>query len=68
MSSTSVAGLNYYHYFHIMHFNIQGDLGGKVNILGGHNICHSKQESIRVYVHVPYSERFPNREISLCSS
>jgi hypothetical protein len=30
---------------------------GKVNILGGHSICHSKQES--VYVHVSYSERFP---------
>jgi hypothetical protein len=31
--------------------------GGKVSILGGHSIGHSKQES--VYVHVSYSERFP---------
>jgi hypothetical protein len=31
--------------------------GGKVNILGGHSIGNSKQES--VYVHVSYSERFP---------
>jgi hypothetical protein len=31
--------------------------GVKVNILGGHSIAHSMQES--VYVHVSYSERFP---------
>jgi hypothetical protein len=31
--------------------------GGKVNILAGHGIRHSKQKS--VYVHVSYSERFP---------
>jgi hypothetical protein len=31
--------------------------GGKVSILGGHNIGYSKQKS--VYVHVSYSERFP---------
>jgi hypothetical protein len=30
---------------------------GKVNILGGHSIGHSKQKI--VYVHVPYSEQFP---------
>jgi hypothetical protein len=30
--------------------------GGKVNILGGHSIGHSKQKSI--YVHASYSERF----------
>jgi hypothetical protein len=30
---------------------------GKVNILGGHSIGHSKQKS--VYVHVSHSERFP---------
>jgi hypothetical protein len=30
---------------------------GKVSILEGHSIGHSKQQS--VYVHVPYSERFP---------
>jgi hypothetical protein len=33
--------------------------GGKVSILGGHSIGHSKQES--VYVHVSYSERFPRQ-------
>jgi hypothetical protein len=33
-----------------------GALGGKVNILGGHSIGHSKQKS--VYVHVSYSEMF----------
>jgi hypothetical protein len=31
--------------------------GGKVNILGGQSIRHSKQKS--VYVHVSYSEWFP---------
>jgi hypothetical protein len=36
---------------------IQGASGGKVNILGGHSIGHSKQKS--AYVHVSYSERFP---------
>lgn len=30
--------------------------GGKVNILGGHNIGNSKIKS--VYVHMFYSERF----------
>jgi hypothetical protein len=35
---------------------MQDVLGGKVNILGGYNIGHSKQKS--VYVHVPYSGRF----------
>jgi hypothetical protein len=30
---------------------------GKINILGGHGIGHSKQKS--VYVPVSYSERFP---------
>jgi hypothetical protein len=37
--------------------NIQSVTGGKVNILGDHNIGHSKQKN--VYVHVSYSERFP---------
>jgi hypothetical protein len=37
--------------------NIQGVPGWKVNILGGHCIGHSKQNS--VYVHMSYSERFP---------
>jgi hypothetical protein len=36
---------------------IQSVPGGKVNILGGHSITHSKQEY--VYVCVSYSERFP---------
>ena len=36
---------------------IQGVPGGKVNILGGHSIGHSKQKCL--YEHVPYSERFP---------
>jgi hypothetical protein len=31
--------------------------GGKVNILGGHSIGHSKQKY--VYVHVSYTEWFP---------
>jgi hypothetical protein len=38
---------------------IQGVPGGKVNIMGGQSIGRSKQES--VYVHVPYSERFPRQ-------
>jgi hypothetical protein len=36
---------------------IQGVPGGNANILGGHNIGHSKQKS--VYVHVSHFERFP---------
>jgi hypothetical protein len=36
---------------------IQGIPGGKVSILGGHSIGHSKQES--VYVHVSNSKRLP---------
>jgi hypothetical protein len=35
---------------------IQGVPGGKVNILGGHSIGHSKQKTS--YEHVSYSERF----------
>jgi len=31
--------------------------GGKVNILGGQSISHSKQKCL--YEHVSYSERFP---------
>ena len=31
--------------------------GGKVNILGGHSIDHSKQKTL--YEHVSYFERFP---------
>jgi len=37
--------------------NIQGVPGGKVNILEGHNIGHSKQKTL--YEHVSYSKRFP---------
>jgi hypothetical protein len=36
---------------------IQNTPGGKVNILGGYNISHSKQKS--VYVHVFSSDQFP---------
>ena len=36
---------------------IQGVPGGKVNILGGHSIGHSKQKTL--YEHVSYSEWFP---------
>jgi hypothetical protein len=39
--------------------DIQDVPGGKVNILGGHSIGHSKQKS--VYVHVFYSVRFPRQ-------
>ena len=35
----------------------EGVAGGKVNILGGHSIGHSKQNTL--YEHVSYSERFP---------
>jgi hypothetical protein len=35
----------------------EGVRGGKVNILGGHSIGHSKQKS--VYVHMSCSENFP---------
>jgi hypothetical protein len=36
---------------------IQSVPGGKVSILGGHSVGHSKQKN--AYVHVSYSERFP---------
>jgi len=36
---------------------IQGVQGGKVNILGGHSIGHSKQKCL--YEHVSYSKLFP---------
>ena len=35
---------------------IQDVPGGKVNILGGYSISHSKQKTL--YEHVSYSERF----------
>jgi hypothetical protein len=42
----------------MMMMYIQGVPGGKVNILGGHGIGHSRQKK-NVYVHASYSERFP---------
>jgi hypothetical protein len=36
---------------------IQSVSGGKVDVLGGHSIGHSKQKTL--YEHVSYSERFP---------
>lgn len=36
---------------------IQGVPGGKVNILGGHSLGHSKRKTL--YEHASYSERFP---------
>jgi len=40
-----------------VHLNIQGVPGGKISILRGHSIGHSKQKCL--YEHVSYSERFP---------
>ena len=37
--------------------SMQGVPGGKINVLGGHSIGHSKQKTL--YEHVSYSERFP---------
>jgi hypothetical protein len=45
------------HIYIYIHIYIQGVPGGKVNILGGHSIGHSKQKTW--YEHVSYSERFP---------
>jgi hypothetical protein len=46
-----------------MKFIIQGVSGGKVNILGGHSIGHSKQ---KVYVYIcPIPNGFRDRAISL---
>jgi hypothetical protein len=40
--------------------------GGKVNILGGHSIGHSKQKSVRVYMYMcPVPNGFRERAISL---
>jgi hypothetical protein len=36
--------------------SIQGVPGGKVNILGGYSIGHSKQKTL--YEHVSFSEQF----------
>ena len=38
--------------------NIQGVPGGKINILRGHSMGHSKQKKT-LYEHVSYSEPFP---------
>jgi hypothetical protein len=46
-------------------FRLQNVPGGKVNILGGHSIGHSKQKI--VYVHVSYSEPFRGRSFTLYS-
>jgi hypothetical protein len=46
------------HFTVMFPFQIQNVVEEKVNILGGHSIGHSKQET--VYVHVSYSELFPN--------
>jgi hypothetical protein len=42
---------------HHTYIYTQGVPGGKVNILGGHNIGHSKPKTL--YEHVSYSKRFP---------
>jgi hypothetical protein len=48
----------FYLYFILSYIRTtQNAPGGKVNVLGGHSIGHSKQKSVNV--HVPYSERFP---------
>ena len=50
----------FYVFFYILEFyNIQSVQGGKVNILGGYSIGHSKQKN--VYEHVSYSQRFPRQ-------
>jgi hypothetical protein len=41
----------------VLYTYIQGVPGGKVNILGGHIVGHSKQKTL--YEHVSYSEQFP---------
>jgi hypothetical protein len=41
----------------LLHVHIQGVPGGKVNILGGYSIGHSKQKTL--YEYVSYFERFP---------
>jgi hypothetical protein len=47
-----VLGLIFSSYKHI-----HSVLGGKVIILGGHNIGHSKQKTVNV--RISYTERFP---------
>jgi hypothetical protein len=47
---------------HLQGYDIQDIPGGKVGILGGHSIGHSKQNI--VHVHVSYSELFPRERVS----
>jgi len=54
LKSTNVDHLQIEMFSVISH--IQVVPGGKVNILGGHSISHSKQKSLNE--HVSYSERF----------
>jgi hypothetical protein len=51
-------------YPHVVQY-IQDVSGGKVNILGGHNISHSKQKSVCT---CPIPNSFRDRAISLYSS
>jgi hypothetical protein len=46
-------------YYFAFFISVHSVPGGKVNILGGHSIGHSKQKRKSIYVHVSYSERFP---------
>ena len=52
-----MCGIKMQIFFVLKSCDIQGVPGGKVNILGGHIIGHSKQKIL--YEHVSYSERFP---------
>jgi hypothetical protein len=47
--------------------NIQSIHGGKVNILGGHSVGHSKQRSVYMYM-CPIPNTFRDRDISHYSS
>ena len=61
-NKTRISPLDLIQFLKHLNFNkpwssIQSVPGGKVNILGGHSIGHSKQKCL--YEHVSYSERFP---------
>jgi hypothetical protein len=56
--------LNLFHLFSTLY--IQDVTGGKVIILGGYSVGHSKQK--RVYVHASLPNGFQDRAISLYSS
>jgi hypothetical protein len=47
--------------------NIQSVQGGKVDILRGHSIGHSKQKYVHIYM-CPIPNGFRDRAISLCGS